>query len=240
MTATYPRRTSTSYRGVIYGFNLLDHEAFMAGVHDVVADDYVGKTRQRGRKRENQHRDDKPWSDLIVGSSHVLWEGICDEDELDDKERELIRDKRPRMNDKDNRWNRERIPYEEQVRQRHQRDVLAGREPWVPLEQRTRASLLEWDATAPDAPPGRSVWRWLGRAARRPLVQKLALWLIGWVLTSAMLQDFLDQHFDLDWRWRFGLSAGLAALLLVWGVLRRPDSWPLWRRRLKRVRRWLR
>lgn len=178
MTATYPARTDTAYRGVVYGIDLLDHASVMADAPQIVPDDYVGKTRQRGRGRENQHRDDKPWSDLIVGSSHVLWEGICDEDELDQHERDLIREKRPRMNDKDNRWNRDRIEYEYQVAQRHERDRKFGRPLWQPPELRRRKSLLEWQT--PDRPAHETAGR--QKSKRRPF-KRWQKYAIGWAIT---------------------------------------------------------
>jgi len=141
VTATYQRRSSTAYRGVVYGIDVLDH---LTG--QKMPDDYVGQTRQRGRARENQHRDDQPWSDLIVGSSHVLWEGICTDTELDEMERRFIQDAevRPRLNWKLNEDNPRHIPKWVLLEQRHERDQAAGRPLWVPPDQRARESLLEW------------------------------------------------------------------------------------------------
>ena len=94
MTATQNPRTQRAYRGVVYGIDVLDHTT-----GQIVRNDYVGQTRQRGRAREMQHRDTQPWSDLIVGSPRVLWEGVCTDEQLDDVERQLIQDVevRPRL-----------------------------------------------------------------------------------------------------------------------------------------------
>ncbi len=236
MTATYPRRTDTKYRGVIYGFDLLDHETGLK-----VRDDYVGKTRQRGRKRELQHRGDKPWEDLIVGSSHVLWEGICDEDELDRREREFIREKRPRMNDKENRWNRDRIDYDTQVRQRHERDDLNGGPRWVPLEQRQRDSLLDWDEQppAPARRPASPPQPW-------PLWKKhLVGWAIGWLVTTVAGWIVLVMQWDFTVWWHplagaaSAMPGSILAVIAAWTLIRllawllTDDSAPKKKRRRK-------
>lgn len=217
MTATYQRRTDTRFRGVIYGFDLLDHETGLP-----VPDDYVGKTRQRGRKREMQHRSDKPWEDLIIGSSHVLWEGICDEDELDRMERQFIRERRPRMNDKDNRWNPDRIDYGDQVAQRHERDDRRGCAPWVPLDQRQRDSLLDWDE-APPVPrvvvPVRREWK----AWEKALAAWLAVLLGGWIA--------LVYYFDFAQWWQPPAISGITPPAMVALV-----AWLLGRDKPKRSR----
>lgn len=217
MTATYPPRTDTRFRGVIYGFDLLDHET---GVK--VPDDYVGKTRQRGRRRELQHRSDKPWEDLIVGSSHVLWEGICDEDELDRLERQFIRDKRPRMNDRDNRWNPDRIDYDEQVRQRHERDDRDGKPRWVPLEQRQRDSLLDWDETPPPGRPAVVVRREL-----KPWQKKALAWFGAWLTVLVGGWIGLVVYFDFSEVWHpvaisGGIPPAVVVVLALWLGSRKP------------------
>lgn len=217
MTATYPARTGKAYRGVVYGIDLLDHASVMADAERTIRDDYVGKTRQRGRGRENQHRDDKPWADLIVGSSHVLWEGICDEGELDQRERDLIREKRPRMNDKDNRWNRDRIDFDAQVAQRHDRDRKFGRPLWQPPGRRRRDSLLEWET--PDQPayerdsPVRQKPSGL-KPSRLTRGQRFAVgWGVAW-LGSTLAGWLLALHWHLA-----GRQAVIAAVCLLPAVL---------------------
>jgi hypothetical protein len=146
-TSATRRRTDARYRGVVYGVDVLDHHT-----GQIVPNDYVGQTRQKGRARENQHRDTQPFSDRIVGSPRVLWEGLCTDAELDEMERHFIQDvpvgQRPRLNWLLNEDNPHQIPKWVQVEQRHQRDDAEGRPRWVPPDQREKVSLLEWD-TAP-------------------------------------------------------------------------------------------
>jgi hypothetical protein len=230
VTATLPARAEARYRGVVYGIDILDHETGL-----VVPNDYVGKTRQRGRARENQHRDDKPWSDRIVGSSHVLWEDICTETELDEMERKFIRELGPRMNDKDNRGNRKRIPYAVQVRQRHERDDAAGRPRWLPLEQRQRSSLLEWDDR-------RSVaigvdWRVSVPQSWSPVQVKTGLWSMAWLLSTILFWGELARHGPWSTLVDALAGCGIAGGLLLWAVLRPRDTRRMWRRRWRRLRR---
>lgn len=236
MTATVCDRTR--YRGVVYGIDLLDHESVVAGAPEIVADDYVGKTRQRGRGRENQHRDDKPWADLIIGSSHVLWEGICDEDELDRREVALIRDRAPRMNDRDNRWNRERIDYATQIRQRHERDDLAGRPRWQSVEERQRESLLEWDPLDKPLPP-----RYGHKPARpwKPWQKLLLRWGIAWLVGFVAGWVELTRRWDFTERWQApAISATTVLAVLVWLWLGAPPlTKKRWRRFKRRLPGWL-
>ncbi|GAA0494641.1 hypothetical protein Ade02nite_19970 [Paractinoplanes deccanensis] len=242
MTATSQARTDRSYRGVVYGFDLIIHESWMSGGYAVAHDDYVGKTRQRGRRREMQHRDDKPWSDLIVGSSHVLWEGICTEEELDDIERRFIREKKPRMNDKDNRWNAGRISYETQVSQRHERDARRGDPPWQPPENRNRDSLLEWDEAAPGVPAVAVRRPW------KPWQKQLLGWSIAWLVLMIAGWVGLERWRDFGAWWHPAAVAGVALLALLsclrlWTWLGAPVTKAQWRRKWrektkpKRVRR---
>lgn len=231
MTQVERTRLNARYLGVVYGIDLLDHVT-----RQVVPNDYVGKTRQRGRARENQHRDSQAFSDLIVGSPHVLWEGMCTEDELDEIEWRLIRELSPRMNWVHNEDNPQQIPKWVQLEQRHQRDDAVGRPRWVPLDQRHAASLLDQrtaprTAAASSARPASATW-W--KLAQRRAVT----WPAGWLLLALCGWAAFDE-FDLpgSWKARVVTAAVLATGLLVWGVRRRPDTWRVWRRRL---RKWLR
>lgn len=186
MTATIPsrRRQDARYRGVVYGLDVLDHHT-----GQIVRNDYVGQTRQRGRGRENQHRDDQPWADLIVGSPKVLWEGLCTDGELDKMERQFIQNPpdgqaRPRLNWQLNEDNPHQIPKWVLVQQRHDRDDREGLPRWVPAKQRQRESLLEWGTPAVASrpyPAVRPAW-----SSRRKHLTGLAIaWavltLAGWV-----------------------------------------------------------
>lgn len=236
VTATQRARTGRRYLGAVYGIDLIDHESFMAGTPKIVPNDYVGKTRQRGRARENQHRDDQRWSDLIVGSSHVLWEGMCTEEELDQVEQRLIRELAPRMNWQHNEHNLEQIPKWVQLEQRHQRDARAGRDPWQPPEERIRSSLLDWTTQAP-----RRAWRFRLPSRLTTLPQRIGVWCTGWVLLTAFdLAAF--NYYRAPWTWTqqlLGAAIG-SAVLLTWSLLRPLDSVKLWKRRLRKAYRWLR
>jgi hypothetical protein len=162
----------------VYGIDVIDHTTGL-----VVRKDYVGQTRQRGRARENQHRDDQPWSDLIKGSPRVLWEGVCTDTELDEMERHFIQDvtPRPRLNWKLNEDNPQQIPKWVLVEQRHQRDDEEGRLRWQPPGERPRGSLLDWDsAPVRSGPPRRPRWvlkPWQRTAAA--VVKALGWWLLA-------------------------------------------------------------
>jgi hypothetical protein len=214
VTQTERTRTQSAYLGVVYGADLLDHASVMAGTPRIVPNDYVGQTRQRGRARENQHRDDKPWSDLIVGSTHILWEGVCTDTELNDRERYFIREvePRPRMNWKLNEDNPEQIPKWTQLEQRHQRDDRAGRPRWQPPESRSRQSLLDWEAREPArvaTARRKSITSWW-----TPNRIKEGIWSASWIGTGAITWVNLD---DVTlWQPRLGVSAAVGLLLVGW------------------------
>ncbi|GIM88735.1 hypothetical protein [Paractinoplanes toevensis] len=141
MTATQRPRLKTDVRwGRVYGWDVIDHASWMAGTNIVFLNDYVGQTRQKGRARENQHRDSQPWSDLTVGSPRTLWEGWCTDEQLDEMERHFIQDvpfeQRPRLNYVLNENNSRHIPKWDLEDQRRQRDALRGDEPWEPTPYR--------------------------------------------------------------------------------------------------------
>lgn len=229
MTATLPARSQTAYRGVVYGIDLLDHRT-----RQVTADDYIGQTRQRGRARENQHRDDKPWSDLIVGSSHVLWEGICTDAELDAIEKQLIVERCPRMNWVHNEHNPNQVPKWVQLEQRHARDDAAGRPRWVPPDQRSRESLLDWDAresTRMVAVRPRAVTRRWSSAQ-----VKAVLWSSVWAVSTSVLWVGFHHYGLLNgWRQRALCACLLSTILWVWIRLGAPVTKRQWRRRRRRL-----
>jgi hypothetical protein len=231
VTQTAAARTEVRYRGAIYGLDVLDHMT-----RRIVPDDYVGKTRQRGRSRETQHRDRQPFSDLIVGDAHVLWEGICTEDELDEMERHFIQDVevRPRLNEKMNEDNPRMIPKGVQRAQRWERDDAAGKARWVPFDRRQRSSLLEWDATRPEGlsarPYAPTPSRW------KPWQIKVGLLSSAWLLLAVATWGAMTR-FGLSGTWRQNLLVETltSSTLLVWSLWRQPDTWPMWRRRLRKL-----
>ncbi|GGN39357.1 hypothetical protein FHR83_006736 [Actinoplanes campanulatus] len=211
MTATYSsrRRADARYRGVVYGLDVIDHDT-----GQIVRNDYVGQTRQRGRGRENQHRDSQPWADLIVGSPRVLWEGLCTDVELDEMERLFIQEpptgERPRLNWLLNEDNPRHVPKWVLVDQRHERDDREGRPRWVPVDERRREGLLEWES-APVQPTRQPKVRRPWSSRRRHLtglgVAQAVLLLAGWLALLVYGQ----------WRQETALAVVVASLVLpVW------------------------
>lgn len=186
MTATVPPRGRTGTRwGRVYGWDVIDHDSWMAGRPRVVVNDYVGQTRQKGRARENQHRDSQPWSDLTVGSPRVLWEGWCTDEQLDEWERHFIQDvpaeQRPRLNWLLNEDNPRHIPKWVALEQRRARDDRNGVPPWEPTPYRPEAYGY------PPAGGGAAVRTRPARRWRPWQKQLLALALTGLVLWIAAL-----------------------------------------------------
>lgn len=233
MTATYPARTDEAYRGVVYGYDVVDH---ICG--EIVHDDYVGQTRQRGKLRELQHRDRQPFSDRIVGGAHVLWEGICTDQELDEMERHFIQDvdRRPRLNEIMNEDNPHMISKAVQREQRWARDGALCRPRWVPYKQRTRESLLEWNT--PDRPAYDRASPVRQRPAALTRAQKFAIgWGISW-LGSTITVWLLALLWHLGSVGQTGIGSVLflpALLVTVWLLL----LWNAGKRRRRKVWRFL-
>lgn len=233
--------------GVVYGLDVIDHESWMAGTPVIMPNDYVGQTRQKGRARENQHRDTQAFSDLIVGSPRVLWEGLCTDAELDAIEARFIREGvngvRPRLNYLLNEDNPERIPKWIQKDQRHARDDQAGRPRWQPVDQRARTGLLDAPAwvdrrTAAPVQPSRLTRSW------SPAQIKVCLWSAGWALMQVTVLAGLD-HYRLPTTWATVVGTGTPtyAALLAWTWAGFPttqrqarSAWRQWRRTAKRRR----
>jgi hypothetical protein len=114
--------------GFVYALDTLDPET-----GDVILG-YVGKTTRSLAEREREHRGDKPWSDLIVGSIRPLWEGNPTPDELSQLEDGYIDDLKPRYNVAGQKGEPWAMPVVVQIAQRHQRDQAAGRELWLPVD----------------------------------------------------------------------------------------------------------
>lgn len=243
MTQVERPRLNVRRLGAVYGIDVIDHASWMAGQPVIMPNDYDGQTRQKGRARENQHRDDKPWSDLIVGSPRVLWEGMCTDDELDDVERRFIKQGvdgvRPRLNWKLNEDNRKQIPIPRQVEQRWERDDRAGRARWVPLDQRQCSSLLEWDPVSPRFGPDLPVRRLSAPRSWSAGTRKVCLWSSAWILLAAGTWGAFP-HYGLSATWKVKLLSVCVAptVLLLWGRRRRPDTCRLWRRRRAALSRW--
>lgn len=103
--------------------------------------DYVGQTIRTLDVRSEEHLEDKPWADIVVSDRPiVVEEGEWTKDERDAKEIAAIHRIRPRYNYRDNLDNPERIEIFRQIDQRHNRDRAAGRQPWLPVHQRSVAA----------------------------------------------------------------------------------------------------
>lgn len=241
MTQTARPRTGVRRPGAIYGLDIADHDTLIAAaVHKVMKDDYVGQTRQKGRARESQHRDDKPYEDLIVGSAHVLEQGMWTDEELDEREVYWIRRLCPRMNYEHNLDNPDRIEIWRQKEQRWVRDDAAGRARWVPLEQRQPSGLLDQpmafrSATASAVRRPNSPHSWSPRRI------KACLWSSAWGMTAVVMSGYSSQ-LALFPTWPKNLLCGsvISAVLLVWSLAGAPLTRRQWRRLRRRgLRRWM-
>lgn len=138
-----PTRPSEIARsGIVYQADTLNPESGSIEVG------YIGQTRRTLAEREREHRGDKPWSDLIVGSFRVIWSGDPTDDELDAIERKLIIDRLPRYNIEHQKGALHAVPKWDQLSQRHERDDELGRPRWVPIDvfsgERRTEDLEEW------------------------------------------------------------------------------------------------
>jgi hypothetical protein len=246
VTQTARPRTTVRRPGAIYGLDIADHDTLMTtDVHKVVKDDYVGQTRQKGRARESQHRDDKPYEDLIVGSAHVLEQGMWTDEELDEREVYWIRRLRPRMNYEHNLDNPHRIEIWRQKEQRWVRDDAASRPRWVPLERRRASSLLDQSATvrygSTQIMPERRLsaprsWTAGQRRARRGVSLRAiaASWAAAWLMIASMTLGFVIQSSigDVGQRaWTVGL---VPTAFVAFGYWLGPQAWKAFKRSIRR------
>jgi DNA translocase FtsK/SpoIIIE-like protein len=128
--------------GIVYAADVLDEAT------GAVVLGYVGQTRRSLAQREAEHRGDKPWADLIVGSFRVLWKGDPTDAELDDIERQKILELKPLYNIEHQRGAPHQVPLWDQRDQRYARDDAAGKRRWVPVDVyngERRAEIVEGD-----------------------------------------------------------------------------------------------
>jgi len=198
--------------GQIYGIDVQDHQSWMGNPDHarLVRNDYIGQTRQKRRARENQHRDDKPWEDLIVGSPRVLWEGWCTNEQLDEMERQFIQDvpleQRPRLNYLLNEGNPRRIPKYTQVEQRHARDARRGETPWQPTPYRAEAYGYAPASARANVRQVRKPWT---RGRKHLLgwsITYATLALTGWILLAA--------HHQGGWK-QTGTASAILSMIVV-------------------------
>jgi hypothetical protein len=146
----------------------------------LVLDDYVGQSVRTCQARLAEHLEDYR-GDLIARHPDgtplnliVLEQGLWTDAHRDAREAYWIKRLRPRFNHEYNLDNPRRIEIWRQKQMRHARDRAAGRELWLPAEQRTRAaqeqvrlSLVQagLDGREPRYPL-QIVWSWIAMAGR--------------------------------------------------------------------------
>lgn len=194
------------YRGLVYGIPTLpvdQHGRVIPGAAPVLG--YVGKSRQTVWQREQQHRADQPFGDLICGGSWVIEEGVWTEEELDAREQHYIRcgvvlvpgqrPQRPVYNHDHNLGNPERI---EIWRARQHRQV---REPgWQPPPKGARVVVQ---------PTARRRW-WPSVRWTRSRIRMVALA----VLWTALAAAFWAAGWDVWHGWDGPRNAAIAAAIV--------------------------
>ncbi|GAA0719746.1 hypothetical protein Drose_06045 [Dactylosporangium roseum] len=201
------QRADVRRPGIVYGLNILDP------VTGQVHADYVGQTRQQLLSRERQHRDERPFADLIVGDAFVVEQGSWTDAELDEREMFHIARLRPRMNHDGNLDNPARIPI---WRQRQDRDVR-DRAKGLPARQ--------W----PDPRPGPAPVPAVRRSRLSPRWRRRRSWaaglVAGWLVATVLLwwADVTTAAVDVPGRTYPIVGAGLVALVPALRVRRMRD-----------------
>lgn len=256
MTQVQRPRLNVRRRGIVYGAECFDVDPETGFIRIDPATgaprlriDYVGKSRQTMSAREEQHRDEKPWADLIVRFVE-LERGQWLDEELAEREVYWIHRIRPRYNDRDNRGNPERIEIWSparrewrQMEQRWARDDAAGRLRWIPPDHRAPA-VAGSGPSAPDT--GVSAHR-LDPRSWPCWVQKVTLWSLAWLTATSVDWLVLDRN---GWlpadRVRPLTAAMLPAVVLAVSLWADRDRWRRMirahrrtQRRLRKVKRWL-
>lgn len=192
---------------------------------------YIGETGRQPLERLLEHIYDKPWADTIT-SWEVDDRVFAGKRQVLEAEAAAIRAERPLYNMRGNEDNEDRIIPPVAIRQRRARDAERGRARWTHPDDRNRSDL------STSLMPDRRISvprKWTA------LQVKACLWSMSWLAIAVSIWGFLDRN-GLFESWRQRVLCGLvcAPFLIVWSVLRRPDTVAMWRRRLKRIRRALR
>ncbi|GAA2637004.1 hypothetical protein GCM10010399_82700 [Dactylosporangium fulvum] len=201
------QRADVRRPGIVYGVNILDPATGQVHV------DYVGQTRQQLLSRERQHRDERPFSDLIVGDAFVIEQGMWTDAELDERELFHIQRIGPRMNHDGNLDNPARIPIWRQRQDRDARDRAKG----LPVRR--------WPAPRPGSAPASTVrrpklslrWRrrrnWAAGLTAGWLAATVLLW---WADASIAAVDAAGRTYPI-------VAAALTALVPALRLRRRRD-----------------
>lgn len=190
---------------------------------------YIGETVRLPFQRLMEHVYDQPWADTIAG-----WEvedvTYCGKAEVLAAEAAAIRAERPLYNVEHNLRNPLRITPPDAIRQRRARDAEKRAARWVHPNDRAQGGV---PAEPPRAAP----------AARQPLPAwqvKTYLWAASWALLASSMPGWLARRGLSPVWWHNLLAAALvSAVLLGWGVWRKPDTWKLWFGRAGRLFRFL-
>ena len=111
----------------VYRFDVLYRGEVVCG--------YIGQTTRTLAEREAEHRGDKPWADLIVGTPYAIWESdSCSALELDAAELAAIRDLKPLFNYQGQEGAKHAIPKWTQEEERQARNRLRGLDAWRPVD----------------------------------------------------------------------------------------------------------
>lgn len=180
-------------------------------------------------ERLMEHVMSQPWADTILA-----WEVddvvYCGKTAVLEAETRAIQSELPLYNVRKNEQNPYRIIPPDAIRQRRARDLERGKPRWVHPDDRDLVSPAI--RPAPQPRPTRRL---------KPWQIKTGLWSIAWALLTAAMWGGLHR-FGLNGTWtRSALCACLASALMCWWAWWRPlDTWPRWRRRLRKFRRRLR
>lgn len=189
---------------------------------------YVGETVRRPFARMMEHVDVQPWIDTVT-----RWERdprvFAGKGAVLEAEVQAIRAEMPLYNVRENLDNPHRIPPPTAIRQRRARDTARKRERWVHPDDRATGGARGSTPIAPvrRVPMTRS-WS--------PVWTKVGVWCLAWVETGvATLGGYRRYGVHTGLRTELVSAAIISAALLAWALWRTPDTWRLWRRRLRRI-----
>lgn len=188
---------------------------------------YVGETVRLPFERLVEHVYSQPWADTILAweVDEVTYPG---KDAVLAAEQFAVETELPIYNYEWNLNNPHRVEIWRAKEQRWTRDDAKGRPRWVPPVTKQRKNATP--GTSGRGPRLTLTWR-------RRLV-KVGLWSLTWAeLGVATLGGYRQYGVHADLRTKLVSAAVISAALLAWALWRTPDTWRLWRRRLRRIRR---